>query len=203
LDGHSEALPALSVRAPEDSLLAELLAALLRQLHPDTAVRKVATAESRPYLLVTLDGTDDRALFVFLTLPSELDLAHLVAKGNHSMLLVSSQTGEFTAALDALLGKRYPYVAPEILRRLASGTLNRTGSSSEILSQRELEVLRLVDAGCSNAEIGERLFVSPNTVRSHLQSISAKLGVTGRVRLLARARDRNLLPQTDTQSLSA
>ncbi len=193
----------LSVRAPEDSLLAELLAALLRQLHPDVAVRKVAIAEVRPYLLVTLDGADERALFVFLTLPSELELARLVSNGGHSMLLISSQTGEFTAGLDALLGKRLPYVAPEILRQLASATLNRSNGGSEILSQREIEVLRLVAAGCSNFEIGQRLFVSPNTVRSHLQSISAKLGVTGRMRLLAKARERSILPDLVSPSLSA
>jgi DNA-binding CsgD family transcriptional regulator len=157
----------------------------------------------RPYLLVTFDGADERALFVFLTLPSELELARLVSNGGHSMLLISSQTGEFTAGLDALLGKRLPYVAPEILRQLASATLNRSNGGSEILSQREIEVLRLVAAGCSNFEIGQRLFVSPNTVRSHLQSISAKLGVTGRMRLLAKARERSILPDLVSPSLTA
>jgi DNA-binding CsgD family transcriptional regulator len=48
------------------------------------------------------------------------------------------------------------------------------------LSPRELEVLRLVAAGLSNAQIAERLFVSPNTVRVHVASILAKIGVPNR-----------------------
>lgn len=202
MEGNSKTSPALCVRAPADSLLAELLAALLRQLHPDLAVRKVPVAEERPYLLVTSESVQDHALAVFLSLPSELELAHLVAGGSYSMLLVSSQTAEFVAALDALLGNRFPYVAPQILRQLASGTLSRLDNPAEVLSRRELEVLHLVDAGYSNQEIGLRLFVSPNTVRSHLQSISAKLGVTGRVRLIAKARERRILPET-VRSLTA
>jgi DNA-binding CsgD family transcriptional regulator len=48
------------------------------------------------------------------------------------------------------------------------------------LSMREAEVLRLVAAGRSNAEIAEDLFISPRTVTTHLTHIFAKLGVEGR-----------------------
>jgi ATP/maltotriose-dependent transcriptional regulator MalT len=48
------------------------------------------------------------------------------------------------------------------------------------LSARELDVLRLVAAGCSNAEIAERLFVSPNTVKTHVAHLLAKIGVPNR-----------------------
>jgi DNA-binding CsgD family transcriptional regulator len=49
-----------------------------------------------------------------------------------------------------------------------------------ILSKRELEVLRLVVDGQSNAEIAETLFISPNTVANHVASIMNKLGVESR-----------------------
>lgn len=48
------------------------------------------------------------------------------------------------------------------------------------LSGREVEVLRLVAAGLTNAQVGERLFSSPRTVNAHLNRVYAKLEVAGR-----------------------
>ena len=48
------------------------------------------------------------------------------------------------------------------------------------LTQRELEVLGLVVTGLRNAEIAERLFLTPKTVGHHISAIYAKLGVTNR-----------------------
>jgi DNA-binding NarL/FixJ family response regulator len=50
------------------------------------------------------------------------------------------------------------------------------------LSTREVEVLRLMTEGLTNAQIAEQLFLSPKTVSSHLVSIFGKLGVTSRAR---------------------
>ena len=55
------------------------------------------------------------------------------------------------------------------------------------LSARELEVLRLVATGAENREIAERLFVSSETVKTHLATIYRKLGVAGRAHAVAAA----------------
>jgi LuxR family maltose regulon positive regulatory protein len=63
----------------------------------------------------------------------------------------------------------------------------------EPLSQRELEVLRLIDQGLSNREIGERLFLALSTVKGHNRNIFDKLQVQSRTEAVARARELGLL----------
>jgi DNA-binding CsgD family transcriptional regulator len=62
-------------------------------------------------------------------------------------------------------------------------------AGSRPLSFREWQVLGLVDEGKSNAEIGVALWISPGTVRTHLENIYAKLGVRSRNAAVARARE--------------
>jgi LuxR family maltose regulon positive regulatory protein len=63
----------------------------------------------------------------------------------------------------------------------------------EPLSQRELEVLRLVAEGKSNQQIAGILFISTGTVKKHLNNIFGKLGVQSRTQCVARGRELNLL----------
>jgi LuxR family maltose regulon positive regulatory protein len=63
----------------------------------------------------------------------------------------------------------------------------------EPLSERELEVLRLLAAGCSNQEIADRLILAVGTVKKHLNNIFGKLGVESRTQCVARARELKLL----------
>jgi LuxR family maltose regulon positive regulatory protein len=63
----------------------------------------------------------------------------------------------------------------------------------EPLSQRELELLRLVAAGRTNQEIAEELFLAVGTVKKHLNNIFGKLEVHNRTQAIARARELDLL----------
>lgn len=74
------------------------------------------------------------------------------------------------------------------------------GSSKQIphglvepISSREMEVLALMAQGLSNAEIASRLFLSPNTLKSHTQNIFGKLDVHSRVQAVNRARELKLI----------
>jgi LuxR family maltose regulon positive regulatory protein len=61
------------------------------------------------------------------------------------------------------------------------------------LSQREIEVLRLLPSGLSQREIAAELYVSFNTIRTHTRVIFSKLGVTSRAEAVARARELGLI----------
>ncbi|MNS88525.1 Transcriptional regulatory protein LiaR [compost metagenome] len=70
------------------------------------------------------------------------------------------------------------------------------GKRIEPLSQREIEVLKLIAKGLSNREIGERLFLALDTVKGHNRRIFEKLQVQRRTEAIARARELNLLMNT-------
>ncbi|HSO69532.1 MAG TPA: LuxR C-terminal-related transcriptional regulator, partial [Arachnia sp.] len=67
------------------------------------------------------------------------------------------------------------------------------GGATELLTQRELQVLRLLDSELSGPEIARLLFVSHNTLRTHTKHIFTKLDVTTRRAAVARARERGLM----------
>jgi LuxR family maltose regulon positive regulatory protein len=63
----------------------------------------------------------------------------------------------------------------------------------EPLTERELDVLRLIVAGLSNPEIAEELFIAVSTVKSHVNHIYGKLGVTSRTQAVVKAQELGLL----------
>jgi LuxR family maltose regulon positive regulatory protein len=67
---------------------------------------------------------------------------------------------------------------------------------SEPLSERELDVLRLLGTDLGGPDIARELMVSLNTMRTHTKNIYAKLGVTSRRAAVRRAEDRGLLSRT-------
>ncbi len=67
------------------------------------------------------------------------------------------------------------------------------GGPIEALTDREIEVLRLVALGRANSQVATELFVTVGTVKSHLHTISGKLGATNRVEAVARGRELGLL----------
>jgi len=75
----------------------------------------------------------------------------------------------------------------------STGARGRAGLLVEPMSGREVEVLRLLASGISNQEIAARLFVSLDTVKTHLKHIYGKLGVHNRARAVAKAAELDLI----------
>ncbi len=82
---------------------------------------------------------------------------------------------------------------PEVARRLVSGiTEGAEKRIEEILTGRELDVLRCLGRGRSNKEIGEELFISEKTVKTHVSSILDKLSLSDRTQAALFASKRGL-----------
>jgi LuxR family maltose regulon positive regulatory protein len=94
---------------------------------------------------------------------------------------------EASSIIDAM---RDPGVLREARRTVASG---RTGRSSDQVSQRELEVLQAMAGGASKREAADKLFVSYNTVHSHVRSIYQKLDAHSLPEAVAKARRLGLI----------
>ncbi|TQM15709.1 response regulator [Pseudonocardia kunmingensis] len=86
------------------------------------------------------------------------------------------------AAGDALVS---PSVTVRLLEHLAAGPAARAPALPDPLSPRELEVVRAVARGRTNAEIAAELFVSLSTVKTHLTNVQAKLSARNRVEIAA------------------
>ena len=72
------------------------------------------------------------------------------------------------------------------LRATGERAIERAASPIDALSPQELQIARLAAEGLSNREIGERLFLSPRTIGSHLYRIFPKLGIASRTQLASR-----------------
>lgn len=83
-----------------------------------------------------------------------------------------------------------PVVAPTVT---STATAGRSTHDLQPLTSREKEILQLMAMGYSNQKIADKLYVSINTIKTHIANLFDKLGVRSRVEALLRARESNLL----------
>jgi DNA-binding NarL/FixJ family response regulator len=124
---------------------------------------------------------------IMLTVSSAApDITDAVLAGACGYLLKSATTQEIVGGIaaaargDALLS---PSVAAKLLDRVRESPVrpNVPDPAQASLTEREIEVLRLLASGMDNAEIGRTLFISPSTVKNHISSILLKLQIANRI----------------------
>ena len=121
---------------------------------------------------------------VVLTIHDEQDLVLGAARlAAHGYVLKQASRQELIEAIESAAAGGF-YFSPEIVDILRDPPAPLPAVQ---LSAREIEVLRQVAAGADNREIAERLFVSSETVKTHLGNIYRKLGVAGRAHAVAAA----------------
>jgi DNA-binding NarL/FixJ family response regulator len=167
----------LDIRMPRlDGLAA---AAELRRVAPETAVLMLTTFGEDEYIVRALSG------------------------GAAGFLLKAGDPRELLAGIRAAAeGAAYlsPQVARRVIAELTGGRLTRAAAARDQiagLTPREREVLALLGAGLSNAQIARRLHLVEGTVKAHVSAILTRLGARNRVQAAIRAYEAGLLdPET-------
>ena len=106
-----------------------------------------------------------------------------IQAGASGYLLKDTPREELIRAVrGTVTGKTYvdPSIAGKVLDQVSSHQTQSATLITSKLTEREIEVLRLVARGLSNADIADQLFLSDGTVRNHVSAILAKLGVSDR-----------------------
>jgi DNA-binding NarL/FixJ family response regulator len=86
-----------------------------------------------------------------------------------------------------------PVVAGKLLDRFSEMTRQGQAQNADSLSDREMDVLRLVAKGMPNGDIADDLSITESTVKSHVHNIFQKLGVSGRTEAVTEAIKRGLI----------
>jgi len=136
---------------------------------------------------------------LILTMHNDEDLiAATVKAGAHGYLLKSDAEQDLIAAVDALLQDKtfFTRTASEgLLHRLQDKARETaSGSSGDLLTNREQEVMQLLAEGWSNKEVATKLGLSTRTVESHRASIMKKLGCRSLADLVRCAIRKRILP---------
>lgn len=165
--------------------------ALARHLHPDVVLCDLRLGEGMNGVQTTaaLRAQDPApAVIILTTFDRDAEILGAIEAGAAGYLLKDIAPEDIVRAI----------------RQAAAGGLVLTPELSERvvqvmraprvrLTERELEVLRLLDTGSSNREIAKTLFVTEATVKTHLVHVFEKLGADSRARALAIARESGLI----------
>lgn len=139
--------------------------------------------------------TDSAVGVVVLTMFEDDDSVFAAMRaGARGYILKGADQAEMLRAIRAVAGGEAlfgPAIAARLLGFFAGKPAAPPAPFPE-LTEREREVLDLIAAGRGNAEIADRLFLSPKTVRNHISSIFGKLQVADRAQAIVRAREAGL-----------
>ncbi len=135
------------------------------------ATRQIRTKYLDVKVLVLTTYEDDKWVF------------DAIQAGASGYLLKDTPRDELVKAIrGTVTGRTYmdPSVAGKVLRQVSIHQTQPATLITSKLTEREIEVLRLIARGLSNADISDQLFLSEGTVRNHVSAILAKLGVSDR-----------------------
>lgn len=165
--------------------------ALARHLHPDVVLCDLRLGEGMDGVQTTaaLRAQDPApAVLILTTFDRDAEILGAVEAGAAGYLLKDIAPDEIVRAVrDAASGGLV--LTPELSERV--GQVLRAPRVR--LTERELEVLRLLATGASNREIAKTLFVTEATVKTHLVHVFEKLGADSRARAVAIARETGVL----------
>ena len=172
---------------------------LTRELRPDVAVmdlRMPGMDGIEATRMIAADGGTTRVM-VLTTFDDDDNVYNALRAGASGFLVKDMGVEDILAAVrvvaagDALLS---PGVTRRLIERVSGGLRPAPDTARlEQLTEREREVLALVAHGLTNTEIGERLYLSPLTAKTHVSRIMTKLDARDRVHLVVLAYETGLV----------
>lgn len=150
---------------------------------------------------ITADGSLGDVRVVVLTTFDLDEYVYAALRAGASGFLLKDEPPEDILAAIRVVATGDALLAPRVTRRLIEEFAQRpeaappTSSAPELaaLTDRELEVLTLIGRGLANAEIAERLYVSPATAKTHVSHIMTKLYARDRAQLVVMAYESGLV----------
>jgi DNA-binding NarL/FixJ family response regulator len=129
------------------------------------------------YIMLTVFDDDDK-------------LFEALKAGAHGYLLKEEPSDAILRAIEEVIDKKGAPMSPRIARKTLQLLLNQPGNNNKDdisksgLTEREIEILRNMVDGLDYRQIGERLFISPHTVRNHIAKIYEKLHITSKAQAI-------------------
>jgi DNA-binding NarL/FixJ family response regulator len=204
LEGLQNLLEAHSIEVAGTALDGTEAIALARKLKPDVILMDIRMPRCDGLAATRLIKAEmPEAMIIILTTSTEdKDLFEAVKCGACGYLLKSMDVAELVEALDQARQGTPPF-SPGLAAKLldeftrmsnppaATSPPGRGGTAEaaarSALTQRQVEVLRLVSEGLSYKEVGARLFLSPRTIKYHMAEIMDRLHLDNRAQVLAYA----------------
>ncbi len=170
----------------------------LRERQPDVVLLDVAIPENA-WLARALMAAVPGARIVALAVPEiEQEVLACAEAGVAGYVTREGSVEDVVAAVSAVARGEVlcsPRMAASLFQRVATLALERSPASIETrLTNRELEILDLIDQGLSNKEIARRLTIELSTVKNHVHNILDKLNVNRRAEAAAHARAQRATP---------
>jgi two-component system, NarL family, nitrate/nitrite response regulator NarL len=144
--------------------------------------------------LRTLPQASQPRILMLTISKSEEDLMGAIAAGADGYLLKSAEPEELRRSIQLVyegFSVLSPQVTRQVLRAVAQGDLSRAAESG--LSSREMEVLSCLAQGKTTAQIASELFISENTVKTHVRHILEKLEAANRAEAVSKATQMGLI----------
>jgi len=189
-----EAEPSFSVLG-EASTVAHALE-LVASRKPDVLVACPEIAGHVDFEVARQVSERSRTRVVLLSMHGSSDyVVKALRSGASGYVLKESSAVELVRAIrEAAAGRRY--LSPLLLKSEIERLLKRgrTGAATDILTERQRQVLHLVAEGLSSTVIGRRLRISPRTVEAHRANVIRRLGLSSRTDLIRYALQHGILP---------
>jgi len=167
---------------------------LTGELHPDIVLLDISMpGENGIATTRALKARFPDVLVLFLTMHEEEGmLQEALRAGGDGYVVKRADEPEILRAIRAVRNGGV-YVHATMTRALAQPLPSQNGALAEALTQREIDVLRLLARGNTNRQIAELLNLSVRTVESHRANLMGKLGLASRVELVTYAEEHGLL----------